>query len=130
MQMAPALLQPIGDQMIPAPPEATPVVDAVDAPAVGAAASSALGPAEPMPLEGERRLATVVVADVSRSTELLERMGTEAWVETMNRVLQTLEREIYRLGGVVDQFRGDGLVAFFGATAAHEDDPEDRKSVV
>jgi class 3 adenylate cyclase/tetratricopeptide (TPR) repeat protein len=51
-------------------------------------------------------------------------MGTEAWVESMNRVLQSLEREIYRLGGVVDQFRGDGLVAFFGATAAHEDDPE------
>ena len=34
------------------------------------------------------------------------------------------ELHIYRYGGEVDQFRGDGLVAFFGATQAHEDDPE------
>jgi predicted ATPase/class 3 adenylate cyclase len=75
-------------------------------------------------LEGERRLATVVVADVTGSTNLLERLGTEAWVEKMNQVLRLLEAEVYRFGGRVDQFRGDGLVAFFGATAAHEDDPE------
>jgi class 3 adenylate cyclase/predicted ATPase len=80
--------------------------------------------AAPIPLEGERRLATVLVADVTGSTELLERIGTEAWVETMNQVLRRLEAEVYRFGGQVDQFRGDGLVAFFGATAAHEDDPE------
>ena len=58
------------------------------------------------------------------STDLLEQLGTEAWVEVMNRIFQILEGEIYRLGGKVDQFRGDGLVAFFGATTAHEDDPE------
>ena len=75
-------------------------------------------------LEGERRLATVILADVTGSTDLLEQIGTEAWVEIMNRVLQILESEVYRFGGEVDQFRGDGLVAFFGATSAHEDDPE------
>jgi hypothetical protein len=31
---------------------------------------------------------------------------------------------VNRFGGEVSQFRGDGLVAFFGATSAHEDDPE------
>ncbi|MBN2390162.1 MAG: AAA family ATPase, partial [Anaerolineae bacterium] len=51
-------------------------------------------------------------------------VGTEAWVKMMNRVLQILETEVYRFGGKVDQFRGDGLVAFFGTTMAHEDDPE------
>jgi len=61
---------------------------------------------------------------VTGSTDLLERIGTEAWVEIMNRVLHILEAEVYRFGGEVDQFRGDGLVAFFGATSAHEDDPE------
>lgn len=79
---------------------------------------------EPAKLEGERRLVTVIVADVKGSTDLLERIGTEEWVDAMNRVLQLLEREVYRFGGRVDQFRGDGLVAFFGATSAHEDDPE------
>ncbi len=78
----------------------------------------------PTSLEGERRPATVILADVTGSTELLEQVGTEAWVEIMNHVLRILEAEIYRFGGEVDQFRGDGLVAFFGATSAHEDDPE------
>ncbi|HOC21569.1 MAG TPA: AAA family ATPase [Anaerolineae bacterium] len=76
------------------------------------------------PLEGERRLTTVVVADVRASTQLLVQVGTERWVEIMNHVLQLLEVEVYRLGGEVNQFRGDGLVAFFGASVVHEDDPE------
>jgi class 3 adenylate cyclase len=78
----------------------------------------------PARLEGERRLATIIVIDVYRSTNLLERVGSEVWVEIMDRVLQLVESEIYRFGGQVDQFRGDGLVASFGATAAYGDDPE------
>ena len=66
----------------------------------------------------------MILADVYRSTDLMEQLGTEAWVELMNQVLQLLAAEVYRFGGRVDQFRGDGLVAFFGATDAHEDDPE------
>lgn len=73
---------------------------------------------------GERRIATVLVTDLSGSTALLEHVGTEAWVELMNRVLHILEEEVHRFGGEVEQFRGDGMVAFFGATRAHEDDPE------
>ncbi len=75
-------------------------------------------------LEGERRVATIILADVKGSTDLMEQVGTETWVKLMNRVLQILETEVYRFGGKVDQFRGDGLVAFFGTTTAHEDDPE------
>jgi class 3 adenylate cyclase/tetratricopeptide (TPR) repeat protein len=81
-------------------------------------------PAAPIPIEGERRQATVILADVKGSTALAEQVDTETWVEIMNDVLQVLAREIYRYGGQVDQFRGDGLVAFFGARTAHEDDPE------
>ena len=81
-------------------------------------------PSETERLAGERRVATIILADVQRSTDLLERIGTERWVEIMNRIFQLMEAEIYRFGGRVDQFRGDGLVAFFGARAAHEDDPE------
>jgi class 3 adenylate cyclase/predicted ATPase len=76
------------------------------------------------PLDGERRLATVVIADVKDSTPLAEKMGTEAWVEMMNSVFQIVESQIYRYGGHVHQFRGDGLVAFFGTASVHEDDPE------
>ena len=80
--------------------------------------------ANPLPLEGERRVVTVVLTDLTDSTHLLEKIGTEGWVERMHGILHTLESEINRFGGEVGQFRGDGLVAFFGATSAHEDDPE------
>ena len=78
----------------------------------------------PSPLIGERRLATIVIADIKGSTHLMEQLGTETWVEVMNKALQVMAAEIHRFGGEVDQFRGDGLVAFFGAWSAHEDDPE------
>ncbi len=75
-------------------------------------------------LEGERRRATAVLADVTGSTALAERIDVETWVAIMNRVFQILGAEIYRYGGQIDQYRGDGLVAFFGLSTAHEDDPE------
>ena len=74
--------------------------------------------------DGERRIASVIFVDVKGSTELLEHLGTEAWVEVMNNIFQVLESEIYRYRGEVSQFRGDGLVALFGAKTASEDDPE------
>lgn len=103
-------------------PPAAPVAASLPAPVVDVATPVAdLRASLPA---GERRVATVLIADVYRSTDLLEALGTEAWVEMMNQVLQLLEAEVYHFGGEVDQFRGDGLVAFFGASAAHEDDPE------
>ena len=86
--------------------------------------SPAHSPLSEIKLEGERRIVTVLVTDLTGSTELLERVGSEAWVDLMNHVLHIKEGEIYRFGGEVDQFRGDGLVAFFGASVTHEDDPE------
>ncbi len=96
------------------PEPADPLSSGADAPA----------PAPTSPLEGERRIATILLADVCGSTDLLDQVGTERWVILMNEMFQLIEAEIYRFGGQVDQFRGDGLVAFFGAAAAHEDDPE------
>ena len=77
-----------------------------------------------LPLAGEKRQVTVMVADVKESTRILEKIGGEAWVEGMNQVLQIMGNAVYQYGGEVDQFRGDGMVAFFGARSAHEDDPE------
>src|SRR5262245_9279268 len=36
------------------------------------------------PLEGERRNVTVIMTDLTDSTNLLEKVGTEGWVELMN----------------------------------------------
>ena len=78
----------------------------------------------PHPLEGERKVITVIVTDLTDSTQLLEKMGTEVWVGLMNVLLHILEIEINRFGGEISQFRGDGLVAMFGASSAHEDDAD------
>jgi predicted ATPase/class 3 adenylate cyclase len=106
----------LGDSLTPALPAPTAATTQAGPAGVTAEAGASL--------EGERRIATVILADVQNSTDLMEQIGSEAWVDLMNQVLQRMETEIYRFGGVVDQFRGDGLVAFFGATNAHEDDPE------
>jgi adenylate cyclase len=51
------------------------------------------------PLAGERRVVTVVLTDLTDSTNLLEKVGTEGWVELMHRILHTLESEVHRFGG-------------------------------
>ncbi len=118
----------LSDQPLLTEPAPSPVADAEGHPADVPVGAIAELPAQPEPviarLEGERRLATVIIADVKDSTILAERMGTEAWVEMMNSVFQIVESQIYRYGGHVHQFRGDGLVAFFGTASVHKDDPE------
>ncbi|MFN2231795.1 MAG: BTAD domain-containing putative transcriptional regulator, partial [Anaerolineae bacterium] len=75
-------------------------------------------------LEGERRVVTVMFADVKGSTALAGQIDTEDWVEIMSHVLQLLSAEIHRYGGEIDRYAGDGLVAFFGLSTTHEDDAE------
>ncbi len=76
------------------------------------------------PLADERKPVTILLADVKGSTDLAERLSMETWVDVMNRLLQIMQAEVYRFGGTVNQFRGDGLLAFFGASVLREDDPE------
>jgi class 3 adenylate cyclase len=42
----------------------------------------------------------------------------------LNAVLDVLVKEIHRFEGLVNQFRGDGLMATFGLPLSHENDPE------
>ncbi len=104
-------------QAEPEPVEEAPLAAQEETPVAPSPAPAVISP-------GERRVATILVADVRGSTNLLEEVGTEVWVEMMNHVLQVMEAEVYHFGGEVDQFLGDGLLAFFGASAVHEDDPE------
>jgi class 3 adenylate cyclase/tetratricopeptide (TPR) repeat protein/regulation of enolase protein 1 (concanavalin A-like superfamily) len=98
--------------------------DGLDPGAPGGGSKEFLSRSAAVGLSGERRQATVLIADVKGSTHILEQLGSETWVEVMNEVLQIMGEAIYRFGGQVDQFRGDGVLAFFGARSAHEDDPE------
>jgi class 3 adenylate cyclase len=74
-------------------------------------------------LAGERRLVTVLFADVVGSTALAEQVGDEAWTAIMNGALDRITPVIYRYEGTIARLLGDALWAFFGAPVAHEDDP-------
>ena len=51
-------------------------------------------------------------------------MGPEMAQGVMDRSLQRMSKAVDEYGGNVARLMGDGLLAFFGAPAAHEDDPE------
>ncbi len=79
---------------------------------------------ETVSLDAERRMVSVVRANVHGSAELLARVGTEDWAVIMSQALHALGIQVVRFGGKVDRHSGDSLVACLGAITAHEDDPE------
>jgi class 3 adenylate cyclase len=74
-------------------------------------------------LTGERKLVTVLFADVVGSTALAEQMDPEDWALIMNRAFDRISPSIYRYEGTIARLMGDAILAFFGAPLAHEDDP-------
>ena len=72
-------------------------------------------------LEGERKQVTVLFADVKGSTELASELDPEEWHRTMDRFFQILAEGVHRFEGTVNEYRGDGIMALFGAPIAHED---------
>jgi class 3 adenylate cyclase len=71
----------------------------------------------------ERRVVTVLFADVTGSTELGERLDPEHLREVMASYFAAMREEIEAEGGTVEKFIGDAVMAVFGVPAAHEDDP-------
>jgi len=73
---------------------------------------------------GERKIVTVMFADLSEFSALAERMDPETVRDLINACFSRLVPVIERFGGVVDKFVGDQIIALFGAPRAHENDPE------
>ena len=73
---------------------------------------------------GERRVVSVLVADVAGSTGIGEKLGPERSKFLFDEVLRLMRQEVERIGGTVAQLTGDGMLALFGAPTAHEDDAE------
>lgn len=72
-------------------------------------------------LEGERKLVTVLFADVANYTATAEKLDPEQVHQIMDGCFQILLDEIHRFEGTINQFSGDGVIAIFGAPIAHED---------
>ncbi len=72
--------------------------------------------------ESERRQLTVLFCDMVGSTSLSERLDPEDLGDLFNSFQRVCRDAIFRHGGHVSQFLGDGLLAYFGYPVAHEDD--------
>jgi len=72
-------------------------------------------------IEGERKLVTVLFADVANYTAMSEKLDPEEVRQIVDGCFHILMDEIHKWEGTITQFTGDGLMALFGAPIAHED---------
>src|SRR5262245_41272678 len=72
-------------------------------------------------LEGERKQVTVLFADLKGSMELLADRDPEEARKILDPVLEHMMEAVHRYEGTVNQVMGDGIMALFGASVAHED---------
>src|SRR5438105_12862571 len=72
----------------------------------------------------ERKVATVLFADLVGSTELGGSQDPERTRALLERFYEAMAAEIAAAGGTVEKFAGDAVMAAFGAPAAYEDHAE------
>ncbi len=72
-------------------------------------------------IEGERKLVTVMFADVANYTSVSEKLDPEEVHQMMDGAFKILMDEIHKYEGTINQFTGDGVMALFGAPVSHED---------
>ena len=73
---------------------------------------------------GERKLATILFADLVGSTSLASEQDPELTRVRLERFYDAMAAEVERAGGTVEKFAGDAVMAAFGAPAALEDHAE------
>ena len=72
----------------------------------------------------ERRIVTILFADLVGFTALSEASDPEVVKRIIDRAFEGLAETVTLYGGTVDKILGDEIMAVFGAPQAHEDDPE------
>ncbi len=92
-----------------------------------------LAPAQPLPAptpadtgesREERKLVTVLFADLVDFTGRSDRADPEDVRAALRPYHARAKEEIERFGGTIEKFVGDAVMAVFGAPVAHEDDAE------
>ena len=81
-------------------------------------------PATPDSPVAERRLVSVLFADLVGFTTIAEGHDAEDTRELLNRYFELAREVIGRYGGTVEKFIGDAVMAVWGAPVAREDDAE------
>jgi predicted ATPase/class 3 adenylate cyclase len=72
----------------------------------------------------ERRVVTIMFADITGSTPLADKLDPEDLRAILVGYFNLMTEQIRRHGGTVEKYIGDAVMAIFGAPVAHEDDPD------
>ena len=72
----------------------------------------------------ERRVVTVLFADLAGSTALGSQLDPEEIRDLQGELFSVLHTEVERFGGTTEKFIGDAILAVFGIPQTHEDDAE------
>lgn len=75
------------------------------------------------PLKGAHLPIAHVRVDMRKSTEFVRAVDIDTYVDFMNDYIACVVDVLFRYEGTIDRFEGDGVVGFFGAPEAHDDDP-------
>jgi adenylate cyclase len=78
---------------------------------------------ETLRLGGANQTATVLFADIRGFTRMSARFDPEHVVAMLNEYFKEMTDIIFKHGGTLDKYIGDGLMALFGAPYAGPDDP-------
>lgn len=71
--------------------------------------------------QGDRKVVTILFADVRRFTPFSARVQPEEAFQALNDVLVRVVEAVQRERGILNKFMGDGLMALFGAPVPNED---------
>ena len=75
-------------------------------------------------LGGERKIATMLFADLVGSTELATELDPEDLRGRLEPFFDAARGALEQHGGTVEKYIGDAVMAVFGAPVAHGDDPD------
>ena len=75
-------------------------------------------------IEGERRVVTIMFCDMKGFTPLTEKLGPEETFSFMDKVFEIFIHKVHEYEGIVNEMRGDGILAFFGVPITLEDAPQ------
>ncbi|MGZ8593790.1 MAG: adenylate/guanylate cyclase domain-containing protein [Actinomycetota bacterium] len=87
-------------------------------------ADAVLSGGAPVSLESTRRNLTILFANIRGFTAMSERVEPEELIDALNEYFGVMTEVVFRHGGTLDRYVGDGILAFFGDPIPFEDHAE------